>query len=108
MLRRSFPVVRRIGADGIRQCQFSTGPTVIFPWRSSPIVLERMAAGDDLSGQNQVFFERWIRAAVAGRAMGVDWVYIFANTWKRGLADDLGWAFQKGLAGVLSRSCSGE
>jgi hypothetical protein len=65
-------------------------------------------AGDDLSGQNQVFFERWIRAAVAGRALNVEWVYVFANTWKRGLAEDLGWAFQKGLAGVLSRTCSGE
>jgi hypothetical protein len=79
-----------------------------FPWRSSPIALDRVVSGDDLSGQAQVFNERWIRAAVAGRLLGVPWIHIFLNTWKQELADDLRWAFQKGLAGVLSNTFSSE
>lgn len=79
-----------------------------FPWRSTPVVLERLTTGDDLSGQRQRALDRFVRAAVAARELQIGWGTIFFGNWKDDLARDLGWAFQKGLSGLLSNAFKGK
>ena len=75
-----------------------------FPWRCSPVLLHRLMENDDLSGSTNTQMARLMRRTTAGRVMGFDlsnsvMFGLFAN---EELADNLAWAFQKGLAGLLS------
>jgi hypothetical protein len=81
-----------------------------FPWRSSPILLDRLEVPNDLSGSlsSRSAFHISVRQAFAARKLQYGFPSIFLGSWKQELADDLGWAFQKGLAGLLSHVLSSE
>ena len=81
-----------------------------FPWRSSPILLDRLQVPDNLSGSqvSRSPFHNTVREAFAAHKLQYGFLSIFLGTWKQELADDLGWAFQKGLAGLLSHVLSSE
>jgi hypothetical protein len=85
-------------------------PPSPFPWRSSPILLDRLAFPNNLSGTPPFRspLHSWIRHGFAAAKLQYGWPAILLGTWKRDLADDLGWAFQKGLAGLLSHVLSSE
>ena len=81
----------------------------LFPWRSSPIILDRLQDPDDLSGTpSQTRWSRWARQGLVARQLQVGWLPILLGSWKGALAEDMGWAFQKGLAGVVSKVLKSE
>lgn len=92
----------------ISQRFFSEAAAPVFPWRSSTTLLDRLETPNDLSGAPQTSFGRWIRMASVGRHFRGSVSDLIFGTWKQPLADDMGWAFQKGLAGLLSHHLSGK
>ena len=81
-----------------------------FPWRHAAEPLERVLQRDNLSGlpiqtqQQESFLQKLVMAHMLGR----DWYELFLpSVWKASLANDCSWAFQKGLAALLSRVFSG-
>lgn len=87
----------------------SSSSDIVFPWRSSAVELQRLVEQDDLSGQSNSLRARFFRGALAGREMGLSWFQVLLwPTWQQELADDLVWAFQKGLAGLLSKTFRGK
>jgi hypothetical protein len=89
----------------------SSGDTTpSFPWRHAAEPLERVVAMDNLSGlpiqiqQQESFLQKVVMANMLGRS----WYELFLpSVWKASLANDFSWAFQKGLAALLSRVFSG-
>jgi hypothetical protein len=85
----------------------SSGDTTpSFPWRHAAEPLERVVAMDNLSGlpiqiqQQESFLQKVVMANMLGRS----WYELFLpSVWKASLANDFSWAFQKGLAALLSR-----
>lgn len=84
--------------------------SVPFPWRSNLMRLKPIRVPDDLSGSHvsRSPFHNTVREAFAARKLQYGFLSIFLGTWKQELADDLGWAFQKGLAGLLSHVLASE
>jgi hypothetical protein len=91
-----------------RQAQAISFKNDAFPWRSLPFPIERVSKRDDLSGQNVNSLDRFFRAVVVGHQLQYSWRELLFATWKQPLANDLGWAFQKALGGVLANVFSGE
>mmetsp|Transcript_31006 Transcript_31006/g.47285 ORF Transcript_31006/g.47285 Transcript_31006/m.47285 type:complete len:313 (-) Transcript_31006:278-1216(-) len=106
MMLRKFTVSSSIERKNISQRLFSEAAAPIFPWRSSPTLLDRLETPNDLSGAPQTSFGRWIRTASVGRYFRASISDLMFGTWKQPLANDMGWAFQKGLAGLLSNQLS--
>jgi len=81
--------------------------TPIFPWRSSNVMLDRLETPNDLSGSpDQDAIGLWKRTSMVGRHFRYSWLELLIGSWKQPVAKDMGWAFQKGLAGLLSRVLS--
>lgn len=74
----------------------------VFPWRSSTVVLDRLETRNDLSGALQDPIDRWKRVLEVGVLIKYSWLEVILGSWKQQLAEDMGWAFQKGVAGLLS------
>lgn len=76
-----------------------------FAWRHSTEPIQRLATGDNLSGlpldkQEDTFFQQ----VMLGSMLNRDWFeLLFPQMWKDSLANDCTWAFQKGVAALLSR-----
>lgn len=77
-----------------------------FPWRHSAVEHQRVIDKDDLSlSPTNTARGRFARCAFAARELDVGWFDIFlTGTWKYDLASDMKWAFQKGVAGLLSHT----
>mmetsp|Transcript_1750 Transcript_1750/g.2438 ORF Transcript_1750/g.2438 Transcript_1750/m.2438 type:complete len:326 (+) Transcript_1750:183-1160(+) len=76
-----------------------------FPWRHSKAELQRVVDQDDLSGMPNNARARFVRRALAARELDKGWLDIFlTDAWKEELASDMQWAFQMGVAGMLSRT----
>lgn len=106
MMLRKFTASSSVRSNVISHRLFSEVTAPIFPWRSSPTLLDRLETPNDLSGAPQTTFGRWIRTASVGRHFKSSISELLFGTWKQPLADDMGWAFQKGLVGLLSHQLS--
>lgn len=85
---------------------FSTasGSSSLFPWRHSAEPIQRVVDKDNLSGlpidsQKDSFFQQ----VMLGSMLHRDWYeLLLPSVWMDSLANDCGWAFQKGLGALLS------
>lgn len=69
------------------------------------MTLERIVNQNDLSGMSLNARARFVRTSSAARELDVPWIQILlTQSWKTRLAEDFAWAFQKGVAGILSRT----
>jgi hypothetical protein len=109
---RLIPSSRYESSSSTAEESSSSGDTTpsSFPWRHAAEPLERVVAMDNLSGlpiqtqQQESFSHKVVMANMLGRS----WYELFLpSVWKASLANDFSWAFQKGLAALLSRVFSG-
>jgi hypothetical protein len=100
--------MRKTGAAATTTCRHES--KLSFPWRHSPEPLPRVVGGDNLSGvpvpnQKDTYFQEVMMGAMLRR----EWYELLLPLmWKESLASDCAWAFQKGLAALLSRTFQGK
>ena len=90
------------------QRQYSTEKTV-FPWRHSPVALDRTVTVDDLSGQPQNQLALFFRYILASRELNKTYFQILLQSaWRKELAADFSYAFQVGIASLLAELFQGK
>lgn len=85
----------------------STSKQSFFPWRhvSSLQPLPRVLEENDLSGLPLNSRSKFVRKVLVGRELDAPWLEIlFTKTWEKELAEKFAWAFQKAVAGAISRT----
>jgi hypothetical protein len=105
MLRNFSPITCRFGINSRRLLSTNSN---VFPWRHSAVALDRTVNSDDLSGQPQNSRASFFRYVLASRALNKSYWQIFLFTdWKHELAADFAYAFQMGVASILSERFQG-
>lgn len=89
--------------------QTKDGPLSIkklkFPWRHSPDPLQRVIERNDLSVPPHHARAKFVRKTLAMRELGASFFQcMFSSSWEQKLAEHFRWAFQRGVAGLLSKT----
>mmetsp|Transcript_26880 Transcript_26880/g.55022 ORF Transcript_26880/g.55022 Transcript_26880/m.55022 type:complete len:347 (-) Transcript_26880:196-1236(-) len=92
----------KIDLVGEKEKSSPTPSAITFPWRHSPHPLERITNRDDKSGLRQTRRARFVRKMLVANEMEVPWLSKLTGSWENDMARDFAWAFQRGLAGLLS------
>mmetsp|Transcript_8191 Transcript_8191/g.11948 ORF Transcript_8191/g.11948 Transcript_8191/m.11948 type:complete len:356 (-) Transcript_8191:287-1354(-) len=78
-------------------------PLPAFPWKSSEEPVDRIQEGNDLSGLPKSSRTRYFRPLLVASELNVPlWEALISSGWRYELAQDFSYAFQKGVAGLLS------
>jgi hypothetical protein len=105
MLLNFCPIVGRLGIYSRRLLSSNSN---VFPWRHSLVALDRTVNSDDLSGQPQNSRASFFRYVLASRELNKSYWQIFLfSDWKKDLAADFAYAFQMGVASILSERFQG-
>lgn len=76
-----------------------------FPWRHSPDPLQRVIERNDLSVPPHHARAKFVRKTLAMRELGASFFQcMFSRSWEQKLAEHFTWAFQRGVAGLLSKT----